>query len=41
MVPMRWAPALLARVDEARGETDRSSFIREAVELEIQRREKA
>lgn len=38
MVPMRWAPALLARVDAARGEEERSAFIREAVERELKRR---
>ncbi len=40
MVPMRWAPALLARVDEARDDMARSAFIREAVERELQRRGK-
>jgi len=40
MVPMRWAPALLARVDTARGETDRSAFIRQAVEEKLAREEK-
>jgi hypothetical protein len=38
-VPMRWAPSMLARIDEARGETDRSSFIREAVETLLAKRE--
>lgn len=45
MVPMRWAPADLARIDAARGEQDRSAFIRdavlsksEAVERELKRR---
>jgi metal-responsive CopG/Arc/MetJ family transcriptional regulator len=38
MVPMRWPPALLARVDQAKGEQDRSAFIREAVERELERR---
>ncbi len=41
MVPMRWAPAALERIDAARGDQDRSAFIREAVELELERREKA
>jgi hypothetical protein len=36
MVPMRWASALLARVDAARGDTDRSVFIREAVTREVE-----
>ncbi len=40
MVPMRWAPALLARIEGARGDSDRSAFIREAVERELERREK-
>jgi hypothetical protein len=39
MVPMRWAPAALARIDAVRGDRDRSAFIREAVERELQRRE--
>jgi hypothetical protein len=38
MVPMRWAPALLARVDAARGDEDRSAFIREAVEQALKKR---
>ena len=38
MVPMRWPPALLARIDEARGDKDRSVFVREAVEAELKRR---
>jgi metal-responsive CopG/Arc/MetJ family transcriptional regulator len=40
MVPMRWPPALLARVDDVRAEQDRSAFIREAVERELERRTK-
>lgn len=39
MVPMRWAPGTLARIDAARAEQDRSAFIREAVERELKRRE--
>jgi hypothetical protein len=38
MVPMRWAPAVLLRIDAARGDTDRSAFIREAVDHELKRR---
>ena len=37
MVPMRWAPALLARLDDARGDLDRSAFIREAVQEKLDR----
>ena len=37
MVPMRWAPALLAQVDDARGDLDRSAFIREAVQEKLDR----
>jgi hypothetical protein len=37
MVPMRWAPADLARIEAARGDADRSAFIREAVERELKR----
>lgn len=37
MVPMRWTPELLARIDAARGDTSRSAFIREAVERKLQR----
>lgn len=40
MVPMRWAPATLARMDSARGDADRSAFIREAVEEALAKREK-
>lgn len=40
MVPMRWAPAVLLRIESARGHTDRSAFIREAVERELERRGK-
>ena len=47
MVPMRWAPADLARVDAARGDQARSAFIRDAVmskaeaaERELERRGK-
>lgn len=40
MVPMRWAPALLARVDEARGDRERSAFIREAVAEKLERENK-
>jgi hypothetical protein len=40
MVPMRWAPALLSRIEAARGELDRSAFIRDAVERELERRGK-
>lgn len=36
-VPMRWAPALLARVDSARGDEDRSAFIRDAVQEKLDR----
>jgi len=36
-VPMRWAPALLARVDAARGDSDRSAFVREAVTEKLER----
>jgi len=39
LVPMKWTPAMLARIDKARGDQDRSSFIREAVEAELKRRE--
>ena len=35
MVPMRWPPALLARVDQARGDQDRSGWLREAVETKL------
>lgn len=31
MVPMRWAPALLAEVDAARGDRDRAEWVREAI----------
>lgn len=31
MKPMRWAPALLAQVDAARGSKDRSEWVREAI----------
>ncbi|WP_312487165.1 hypothetical protein [Sphingomonas sp.] len=37
MKPMRWAPALLARVDEARGDRDRSEWVREAVTEKLER----
>jgi hypothetical protein len=40
MVPMRWAPAVLLRIEAARGDADRSAFIREAVERELERRGK-
>lgn len=40
MVPMRWAPATLARIDAAKGDVDRSTFIREAVEAALAKREK-
>ena len=37
MVPMRWASADLARIDDARGVLDRSAFIREAVAEKLSR----
>lgn len=37
MKPMRWAPALLARVDAARGDRDRSDWVREAVVEKLDR----
>ena len=40
MVPMRWSPAVLLRIESARGDADRSAFIREAVERELERRGK-
>lgn len=40
MKPMRWAPALLARVDEARGDRDRSEWVREAVTEKLERENK-
>lgn len=40
MVPMRWAPAFLARVDAARGDSDRSAFIRKAVQEKLDRERK-
>jgi hypothetical protein len=42
MVPMRWPQSVIDRIDDARGEQDRSTFIRqavaEAVERELERR---
>jgi len=37
MKPMRWAPTLLAQVDAARGERDRSDWVREAVSEKLER----
>lgn len=37
MKPMRWAPALLAEVDTARGDRDRSEWVREAIAEKLAR----
>jgi hypothetical protein len=37
MVPMRWPPALLARIKAIAGEKGRSAFIRQAVEEKLAR----
>lgn len=37
MKPMRWASSLLARVDAARGDRDRSDWVREAVVEKLDR----
>lgn len=37
MVPMRWAPALLSRIDGATGGKDRSVFVRQAVLEKLER----